>query len=44
MVSRNKGLLVVFGLREVQVFSKVVAGSAELAGRGGGVVSLRVQR
>ena len=29
MVSRNKGLLVVFGLREVQVFSEVVAGERQ---------------
>ena len=29
MVSRDKGLLVVSGLREVQVFSKVVAGQRQ---------------
>ena len=29
MVSRNEGLLVVFGLREVQVFSEVVAGERQ---------------
>ena len=29
MVARTKGLLVVFGLREVQVFSEVAAGERE---------------